>query len=477
MHKVSKALIGLLSGSFFLLYGCRTAAPTESEGEGFLKRQIIDGSATALSKVLERTGAKVSKTREGRFLGKVTESQAKRRGGEQALKRNKTPWIDWGAYYGSRDVKDEGKDQRGFANIVSGATSGHYGSLLDLEVQRVELLKFNMYDTNGEYDDYRSGNVTKKIFPSLQGLDCGEENDYGNKKWWFRTTDGRCNDMQNPKMGMANLAFPRNADFMATFPDIERGNGPTIKNGIKVHYALNDPDPKKVSDILLKRDGANHGQYIGAPFFNLLAAFWIQFQTHDWFDHSKDGINKPGSKMPIYNDGSLMADRSIENPEHDKIPGTKPPKTFQNQVTPWWDCSQLYGWNPDSSMRVRDPNDRAKLRILANGQLPLFVDTDPVQPRYVGQEVAAFPTNWSLGVAMFHTIFVKEHNTFVDRLRVYIRTHRDEKIGEGAKITYGQLTDDDIFNLARLVVVAEVAKIHTIEWTTQLLLIALCMML
>ena len=29
--------------------------------------------------------------------------------------------------------------------------------------------------------------------------------------------------------------------------------------------------------------------YKKAPFFNVLAAFWIQFMTHDWFSHLRGG--------------------------------------------------------------------------------------------------------------------------------------------------------------------------------------------
>ena len=36
-------------------------------------------------------------------------------------------------------------------------------------------------------------------------------------------------------------------------------------------------------------------------------------------------------------------------------------------------------------------------------------------------------------------------------------------------ITYAQVTPDELFQVARLVVSAQIAKIHTIEWTTQLL--------
>ena len=38
-----------------------------------------------------------------------------------------------------------------------------------------------------------------------------------------------------------------------------------------------------------------------------------------------------------------------------------------------------------------------------------------------------------------------------------------------AVIKYKDVAPDELFEVARLVVAAEIAKIHTIEWTTQLL--------
>ena len=32
--------------------------------------------------------------------------------------------------------------------------------------------------------------------------------------------------------------------------------------------------------------------YKKAPFFNVLAAYWIQFMTHDWFSHLEEGHNQ-----------------------------------------------------------------------------------------------------------------------------------------------------------------------------------------
>jgi hypothetical protein len=89
-----------------------------------------------------------------------------------------------------------------------------------------------------------------------------------------------------------------------------------------------------------------------------------------------------------------------------------------------------------------------------------------------GQEATAFPDNWSIGLSFFHNVFAREHNKFVD----YFRSH-DPKEDSGLRrpdkpkeaVPFGAVTPRELFEIARLVVSAEIAKIHTIEWTTQLL--------
>ena len=61
--------------------------------------------------------------------------------------------------------------------------------------------------------------------------------------------------------------------------------------------------------------------------------------------------------------------------------------------------------------------------------------------------------NWWLGLAIFTTVFMREHNAICERLA---RAHPD-------------WDDDALFEHARLVNAALIAKIHTVEWTTALL--------
>ena len=61
--------------------------------------------------------------------------------------------------------------------------------------------------------------------------------------------------------------------------------------------------------------------------------------------------------------------------------------------------------------------------------------------------------NWWVGVAMLHTLFAREHNAICDHL----------------KRSYPDWDDNRLFNVARLVNAAVMAKIHSIEWTPAIL--------
>jgi len=87
----------------------------------------------------------------------------------------------------------------------------------------------------------------------------------------MRLPDGSWTDLAKPAMGSTETPFGRNiqpGDAKQTQQDVHRG-----------------PDPLKVSTELL------HGTKKGrkqASTLNVLAAAWIQFQVHDWFEHKTD---------------------------------------------------------------------------------------------------------------------------------------------------------------------------------------------
>ena len=144
----------------------------------------------------------------------------------------------------------------------------------------------------------------------------------------------------------------------------------------------------------------------------------------------------------------------------------------------------------------RDPADPAKLAMTpANGStragdrygyLPQFrapcgrrpaaAPCDPIQPEWVGQEAIAFPDNWSIGLSFLHNRVrarAQHHRRRIPRhgaprTRRRLRAAQSRQPLDSA-ITYDEISNDELFEIARLIVAAEIAKIHTIEWTPQLL--------
>jgi hypothetical protein len=495
----------------------------------------------------------IAAERTTRFQGKVDEPHARCRGGDTAVREMKTPWVDWSNYWatGDADSKSARMDTGSF--ITDRNKRGVNGALIDLEYQRMELIKFNLFD-NRTYRTYVLGNAdhrdgaTVKVWPEMRlarddpafrelQVDGDGAQHCTGALTRFRTITGICNDKNNPAMGSSGQLFGRNVEFESTFADLEQNEYARNRHGGRI--SLFQPDPQVISRKLFTRDQSampdchqGHGTPAGtgdcaykkAPFFNVLAAFWIQFMTHDWFSHLEEARNdrtrvmtslgckselvdgvaqpitperaaqlgcRPGDKM----EAALIADASAAPTFDDR--GTtrlaRAYKTTRNTVTAWWDASQLYGYDERSRRRVRrDPADSAKLMMLpvrggddGLGYLPEFAPAcaagnpasscDPIQPEWAGQETTAFPDNWSIGMSFFHNLFVREHNLIVEafRARASAAPDADSGLRDPARpdvaIPYRAISNDELFEIARLIVAAEIAKIHTIEWTTQLL--------
>jgi hypothetical protein len=471
----------------------------------------------------------VSDDRTQRFNGKVQEDTALCRGGDRAVKYRDTPWVDWANYWGAGDASSWGPDKTG-AKHTSPTGRGIDGALLDLEYQRIELIEFNLFD-NYTYREFvqgnegTPGNVIKvwgeMRLPAnhLNYADVGGDGEQicDGSLIRHRTVTGICNDIMNPLMGSTNTLFARNVQFETSFPTL--GENEMVRNRHGERLGLLKPDPQFISRRLFTRQqsdpvGCGNGygaegsevancDYIKAPFFNVLAAFWIQFMTHDWFSHLEDGHNQVdymevGCDSPEAealgcrpNDRIDMAIVAEDSPPgtftyQGKVYLERAPKTFRNTNTAWWDASQIYGYDEVSRRRVkRDLGDPAKLLMSPRGDLkgkgdgqgylPILLESDPMNPAWAGQEATGFADNWSIGMSFYHNVFAREHNAFVDGFRGVARISPEVDSGlrdperPGVVINYADVTDDELFEVARLVISAEIAKIHTIEWTTQLL--------
>jgi hypothetical protein len=453
--------------------------------------------------------------------------------------------LDWPNYWAAGDATSLAPARLlAHADVVGPNAHGINGALYELELQRIELIKFNLFDNNKTYEAYVTGRNGEagpvlntwpemrfpQSHPDFKAAGGDQTQVCRGELIRFRTLTGTCNDIRNPLIGSTHQLFARNVEFNTTFPDL--GLNEMTKNRHGDRLGLLKPDPQVISRKLFTRTqshpdrcragyglpgGAKEAEceYKKAPFFNVLAAFWVQFMTHDWFAHLEEGHNRP-EWMAVGCATQLV--KNIEQPltgedvkqlgcrPDDKIDtayiaeGTEPrslthngktyltqaPKTTANHVTAWWDASQLYGYDERSGKRVKhDPKDPAKLLMMQLrkgasvgeklGYLPVFEAGDPINPEWSGQEATAFPDNWSIGMSFYHNVFAREHNAFVGEFRK--QTVRTPEADNGVRnpanpdavIRFRDVTPDELFEVARLVVAAEIAKIHTTEWTTQLL--------
>ena len=273
-----------------------------------------------------------------------------------------------------------------------------------------------------------------------------------------RTEDGSWNWLPQDEHGKrVTGADPRHDPLVgAAFTRFFRNVGDD--RGLDATWGSADPghDPVNVlavSQALLTR----RGPMLEVPFLNLAAAAWIQFENHDWVSHGENrGDDVDLVAIPAGHPARARHHLDVmpvarswpdptRRPEEDRRP-----RTYLNEVTHWWDGSQIYGSDRATVRRLRCGDDgvtvpHGKLALAADGLLP-------VDPR-TGVESTGFTRNWWLGLALLHTVFAREHNAICDMLREH----------------HPRMTGDQLFLKARMINAAVMAKIHTIEWTPGIL--------
>jgi hypothetical protein len=305
-----------------------------------------------------------------------------------------------------------------------------------------------------------------------------------------REDDGYYDDLGKPSMGSASINTvsqpPAGSSMQAAYdsmyfnksqPGARFGRNVPLDQVFPDESNLLNPSPRLISNELLARD-----TFKPATILNLLAAAWIQFETHDWFNHGEPPSEK--ESIDPYKVALPDGDQWHECPM--RIRPTRPdptrdyeeerrrhdgrladPPSYANAESHWWDGSQIYGSNPETTLRLRsdyqkDADGRPILdehghhiptdMLLDDGKLALTHEQLSLDPG-TGAALAGFTGNWWIGLTLLHTLFTREHNAICDRLR-----HE-----------YATWSGDRIFEVARLVNAALMAKIHTIEWTPAIL--------
>jgi hypothetical protein len=271
-------------------------------------------------------------------------------------------------------------------------------------------------------DALREGNLHDTEEPPLEHASAPAP---GDAHPW-RTSDGTYNDLTCPRMGSAGMRFGRNVPLSETFPDTAN---------------MMTPSPRRVSLELLTRT-----TFQAVPFLNVIAAAWIQFMVHDWFMH-KPGTWTHTHDIPL-DAGDAWHERPMRVPktpaDAPKVAGSTRPPAYINENTHWWDGSASYGSSPSTQASLRAGRD-GKVLVSPSGRLGV----DPV----TGVEITGFTENGWVGLSLLHALFALEHNAICDELKKHNPLWDDERL----------------FQQARLVNAALLAKIHTVEWSTSIL--------
>ena len=119
---------------------------------------FVDSTKDCAEMLLQRDIQTVAKTREQRFLGKVPDTTARCLGGKHAESLRVGPWLDWPNYWAAGDATSLAPARLlAHAKVLGPNAHGIDGALYELELQRIELITFNLFDNNKTYEAYITG--------------------------------------------------------------------------------------------------------------------------------------------------------------------------------------------------------------------------------------------------------------------------------------------------------------------------------
>ena len=207
--------------------------------------------------------------------------------------------------------------------------------------------------------------------------------------------------------------------------------------------SFNNPNPVSVSEQLLARE-----RFIPARSLNLLAAAWIQFQVHDWVNHARHPLGVEDVVVPMPG-GQKWQNRPGGKPENlMRIAGNKAlavdpdgtQRLFADAASHWWDASEVYGGTrPRLGRCERGPRSASPMRA-----------TCPTTPPAGGHRL--------------------QRELVVGTLRpAHAVRPRAQRLCDELRAQYRGWSDERVYQTARLIVAALIAKIHTVEWTPAIL--------
>ena len=234
----------------------------------------------------------------------------------------------------------------------------------------------------------------------------------------FRPDDGFGTDIKNPTTAMTLGPVGRNM--------------PAIPKGSRDHRT--GSDVQVIAQRLLAREGFKPA----GDQLNIIAAAWIQAMVHDWIQH----VDGAPTSIETTGDVGPMCPMKKMNFHETK---ERPDGHYNSFRTQWWDASFVYG---------QDEEQVKSSRLYKDGKMKINeANPDTLAHRPDGTDVTGDNSNSWAGVTVLQVIFLKEHNYCADII----------------KKENPNLSDEEIYGYCRNIIAALTAKIHTIDWTCELL--------
>lgn len=264
----------------------------------------------------------------------------------------------------------------------------------------------------------------------------------------IQSIDGSGNNEQFPDIGssferLSRLEAADYDDLVSTLAGATRPGPREISNAVADQGADDIPNTFGTSDFLWQ---------------------WGQFVDHD-IDLTR-GTDEAAAILaptgdPQFDPGSTGAatidfNRSRFDPTTGNAPGN--PREQINEITSWIDASNVYGSDFDRLVALRVGADSPFLQLTSEDLLPTNIDgidNDPgpnpdPESLFLAGDIRA---NEQLGLAVMHTLFVREHN----------------RLAEIVQAQFPDNTANEIFFLTRRLVAAEMQIITYEEFLPALL--------
>ncbi|MEO0662519.1 MAG: peroxidase family protein, partial [Planctomycetota bacterium] len=265
-----------------------------------------------------------------------------------------------------------------------------------------------------------------------------------------RTFDGSGNSSSHPARGaahtpMVRLFAPAYADGTSAPSGPVRPSARFVSNGA-LRQDLDRPAASGVTDMFWQWGQFLDHDLVETPLADPRVELPIEVPAGDpWFDPDTTGT----ATIPLGRSDAVLVD-GVRN----QI----------NAITAWIDGSQIYGSDADRARALRALDGTGRLRTSEGNLLPYNTSgvhnlPDDSDAHFVGGDIRV---NEQVGLTTLHTIFVREHNVWAARIAA-------EDAASAARSGRPPLTGDEIYELARGIVSAELQLITYREWLPLLL--------